>query len=103
MAKNITKRDMEIISHLRQDARMKLRDLSKKTGYPVSTAFERLKKFRTDGLVKPIALVDFAQIGFVSRITVAIQVDREIRDHAEKYLVNHMNINTVLTSSEWSE
>lgn len=95
MAKNITERDIEIISNLRQDARMTLTKMAKQTGTPISTVYERLKLFRENGLVKPTALVDFSKLGFTSRIMVAIKVDKDIRTHVEEFLVKHLQVNTV--------
>ena len=36
-------KDMKMIAHLRQDARMPLTKMSRRTGIPVSTIFDRLK------------------------------------------------------------
>ena len=94
--KKLGKRELSIISYLRQDARMKLTDLSRKTQTAVSTVFERIKRFRESGLIRLTALLDFADLGFFSRIMVAVKVDREIREEIEDYLAGHPNINTVL-------
>ena len=91
----LSKRDMAILTNLRQDARITLTRLSKKTGIPISTIFERLKVFVNSGLVKFIAFADFARLGFVTRVLVAVKVDRRKRDEVRNYLVKHLNMNNV--------
>lgn len=91
----IKKRDISMIPYLRQDARTTLTDLCRKTGIPISTAYERLKSLRKAGVLKFTALLDFAQLGFTTRIVVAVKVDREARDEFEQYLLNHLQVNSV--------
>jgi len=92
--KDVLKRDLSIVSHLRKDARITLTTLSKKTGIPVSSVFEKLKSFRASGLVQPTALVDFEKLGFNARVLIALKVDKDIRDQVEKHFSSHWQINT---------
>ncbi len=39
----MNQKDLKILAYLRQDARMPLTSMSKKTGIPVSTIFDRLR------------------------------------------------------------
>ncbi|MFC1719447.1 Lrp/AsnC family transcriptional regulator [Candidatus Poribacteria bacterium] len=89
------KRELAIISHLRQDGRITLKAIGRKVNAPISTVFERLKLFKKSGLIRPTVLLDFTELGFASRILVAIKIDREIREEVENYLVTHPNVNTV--------
>ena len=89
------KRELSMILHLRHDGRITLKSLGRATRTPISTAFERLKQFRKNGLIRPTVLVDFARIGFGSRILVAVKADRVIREELENYLVTHLNVNSV--------
>ena len=91
----LAERDIRIISQLRKDGRMTLTELSKRTGVPVSTAFERLKALRSKGLVKFTALVDFGSLGFNSRVFLAIKVNKGMREKAEEYLTGHSQVNSV--------
>jgi len=91
----VLKRDLSIVSHLRKDARITLTTLSKKTGIPVSTVFEKLKSFRASGLVQPTVIVDFEKLGFNARVMILLKIDKEIRGQVEKFLVNHWHINSV--------
>lgn len=92
---NLSKRDMAMLSYLRQDARISLTALSKKTGIPISTAYGKLKSFRASKLIQLKALVDMTQLGYSTRILVALKVDRESRRETEEYLVKHLLVNNV--------
>jgi len=92
----LSKRDMAILTNLRQDARITLTSLSKKTGIPISTVFERLKQFSKSGLVKFIAIADFARLGFITRVLVIVKVDKSIRSKVEEYLSKHLYVNNLL-------
>jgi DNA-binding Lrp family transcriptional regulator len=62
----ITKKDVQIISHLRKNSREMLTKLSKKTGVPVSTIFAK----------------------------VILQVDKESREELKEFLLNNKYINS---------
>ena len=94
--KSLTKSDLLMISCLRKDSRIKLTDLSRKTGVPVSTIYERLRKFRASGLVRLTALVDYRRLGFSTRVMIAVKVEREIRESFSEYLVGSNNVNSIL-------
>jgi len=89
----ITKKDIQIISHLRRDSREMLTKLSRKTGVPVSTIFDRLK-MHTGGLIKKnTSIIDFTMLGFNSRAKVILKVDREDREELKQILKTNKNIN----------
>ncbi len=90
----ITRKDIQIISYLRRDSREMLTRLSKLTGVPVSTIFDRLKLHKGGLIKKNTSLIDFQMLGFNSRAKVAIKVDREDREDLKLVLKNHRNINS---------
>jgi DNA-binding Lrp family transcriptional regulator len=91
----ISKQDRIIIPHLRKDSRISLTALSRHTGVPVSTAFEHLKRLRSDGVLCPISLLDFAHLGFHTRILVALKVDMPLREKLEEYLSRSPHTNSL--------
>lgn len=96
MEMKISKRELSLISHLRQDGRITLTDLSRQSGLPISTVYEKLKSLKAEGLVRTTALIDFAKLGFSVRVMIAMKVEREIRKQFEEYLRKHFQVNTVL-------
>jgi DNA-binding Lrp family transcriptional regulator len=90
----ITKKDVQIISHLRKNSREMLTKLSKKTGVPVSTIFDRLKLHTGSLITKNTSLIDFQMLGFNSKAKVILQVDKESREELKEFLLNNKYINS---------
>ena len=77
------KTDLLIISSLRQNAREKLTNMSKKTRIPVSTLFDRIRMHEGKLIKKHTALIDFNKLGYNTRANIILKVkktDREIDD-----------------------
>lgn len=90
---NLTKKDMQIITALRNNARESLTKISRKTGIPVSTIFDKIKD--TPLITKNTCLLDFSQLGFNTRAKVTIKVERETREELRKYLAAYPNVNSL--------
>ncbi len=92
----LQKKDMLILSSLRQDARMSLTRMSKRTSIPISTIFDRLRLHEKTVIKKHTSLIDFEKLGFSTRANVCLKASKHKRDELRDYLVKHQNINTVL-------
>ncbi len=90
----ITKKDIQIISHLRRDSREMLTRLSRKTGVPVSTIFDRLKMHTGGFIKKNTSLIDFEMLGFNSRAYVTLKVERDDREKLKNFLKLHKHVNS---------
>ncbi len=91
----IAEKDLKILSHLRQNARMSLTRMSKKTKIPVSTIFDRLKLQEDSYISKHVSLIDFSKLGYNTRVNMTLKVKKEQRDDVRSYLMNHQNVNSV--------
>ena len=89
----MNKNELLVITHLRQNARETLTRLSRKTGVPVSTIFDQLK--RTDVIDKHTCLLNFTKLGFNTRANIMLSVNREDRESIKEYLAKDNNINSV--------
>lgn len=87
--------DWLLLAYLRQNARMRLTDLSKKTYVPVSTVFDRIKVFEKDVIRKHIALVDFHQLGFTTKISLLLRTTKEERSMVREYLAKIPCVNSL--------
>lgn len=94
-AKMINKKDLIVISYLRQNARETLTRLSRKTHIPVSTIYDKLKLHEHELITKYTSLLDFSKLGFNTRANIILKVDRNKRDEVKDYLIKHQNINSV--------
>ena len=95
----LSKKELIILSCLRQNARQTLTTLSKKTNIPISTIYEKLRSYEGDVIKKNACLIDFGKLGFNTRAQILIKVDKNQRDEVKSYLKNNFNINSVFKVS----
>ena len=91
---NLNKKDLLLISKLRENSRIKLTSLSKETSVPISTIFDRLKDFDKKEIQKFSCLVDFSKLGFPIKTKILIKINSHERDKLE----NHLNCNHKVNS-----
>lgn len=87
--------DVRILQHIRRDARMNLTAISRKTGIPVSTIFDRLRAQQGGLITRFTALVDFAKLGYPIRTKVFLKVDPQQRAAMRAYLCAHGRVNSI--------
>jgi DNA-binding Lrp family transcriptional regulator len=86
---------MQILAHLRQDARMPLTKMSRSTQIPVSTIFDRMKVHESSVIKKHTSLLNFAALGYNTRANIAFRVDRDDKEALKDYLMKHESVNSV--------
>ena len=60
----LSEKDMKILRILREDCKLPAREISKKTGLPITTIHNRIKKMEKDGIIKSyVANIDQKKIG----------------------------------------
>jgi len=91
----IGKRDLRIITRLRQNARESLTDMSKQTAIPISSIYDKIRHFSGAIIKKHTTLLDFSKLGFHARANIAIKASKHSRDALREYLVKSLNINSV--------
>ncbi|MFW5891044.1 MAG: Lrp/AsnC family transcriptional regulator [bacterium] len=91
----MNQKDMKILSHLREDARMSLTKMSRNTHIPVSTIFDRIKSYEKNVIIRHATLLNFQKLGYNARVNISLKVNREERDKIKDYLVNSQFVNTL--------
>jgi Lrp/AsnC family leucine-responsive transcriptional regulator len=88
--------DLLIISHLRQDARISLTQMSRQTRIPVSTIFDKIRHFKETGLIKKnTSIVSFERFGYNTKALVFLSTSREERGRLIDSLKNSANVNSL--------
>jgi DNA-binding Lrp family transcriptional regulator len=90
----ITKTDLMVLAHFRQDARCRLTTLSRKTGIPVSTLFDKLREYEPKVIPRIVSLLNFEALGFSTHVNVLIKAGKDslqLREH----LVKHPSVNSL--------
>ena len=88
--------DLLIVSHLRQDARITLTQMSKQTSIPISTIFDKIRGFKETGLIrKNTSIVSFDRFGFNTKALIFLSTSREERGQLIDILKNSNNVNSL--------
>lgn len=91
----LNRKELLIISALRQDARLSLTKMSRQTKIPVSTLHDKIKEYSGSLIRKHTAIVDFSQLGYNTRALVFLKVDREQRQAMQDFLQSCKNVNNL--------
>lgn len=89
-------KELQILSSLRANARESLTKMSRRTGIPVSTIYERLKQFEESRIRKHTCLIDFPSIGYDLRIAVLLSCKSDKKDSVRSFVSTHHHVNNVL-------
>ncbi len=89
------RKELLLLSHLRKNARKNLTALSRQTGIPVSTLFERIKRYEGGIIRKHTALIDFSRLGFEIRVNIFLKADKSRRDELKRFLMKEQGVNSV--------
>lgn len=85
--------DTLIVSLLRENSRMSLTKMSRKSRIPISTLYDRMKHFDKSIVRKHTALVDFSQLGFAARARVLLKVKHTEIQNLREHLLCHPAVN----------
>jgi DNA-binding Lrp family transcriptional regulator len=83
--------EQKLLCCLRQDGRMSLAEISRQTGIPTTTVFERMKEFKYTAF--NATLLDFEKMGFGIRAFMAIKGSDKEALHG--FLLGNSSINTL--------
>ncbi|MBS3165868.1 Lrp/AsnC family transcriptional regulator [Candidatus Woesearchaeota archaeon] len=91
----IKKNELILLSHLRRNARETLTKISRDTRIPVSTIFDKLKRYDNNLIKKATVLLDFQKLGYNTRVTLMLKVPKEQRDNLKNFLIHENNVNSI--------
>ena len=91
----IEKDNAVLLAHLRKNARIKLTAISRETDIPVSTIFEKINGPLRGYVQRYTCLLNNNEIGFNSRATIILKVDKEQKTEIGQHLERHQNVNSL--------
>jgi len=91
----LKKTEMMILSELRNNSRESLTRMSRKTSIPISTIYEKMKRYEGDIIKKYTMIIDFAKLGFNTKATILVRVPKEYRDNLKDYLIHNKFVNNL--------
>jgi Lrp/AsnC family transcriptional regulator, regulator for asnA, asnC and gidA len=87
--------DLRILAHLRQDSRRNLTSISKQTLVPISTIFDRLKKYNLGIIKKNTILIDFKKLGYELKVNILVKTRQELREDFRKFAEKSVYVNSM--------
>jgi len=91
----VDNKDLFVLAALREDARMSFAEMSKRTGIPQSTLFDRVRVNEGGIIKKHTSLIDFEKLGFGTIVKIAVKADKNDRAALQNFLISNRNINSV--------
>ena len=91
----MNKKDWIIAAHLRQNSRIPLTELSRKTSIPVSTLFDHIKTQEGTLYTKHIALMNFTALGYSTKAHLLLRAPKQAKETVQRFLEAHWNVNTI--------
>lgn len=88
-------KDLVLLSEFRENARGTLKGISKKTGIPVSTIFDKLKVYEETVIHKHTSLLDFRKLGYDIKANLLLKVSNEQLDAFKSFLLTHPQVNSI--------
>ena len=83
-----------ILSKFRENSRESLTRMSRKISVPVSTIYEKLKNYEKSVIKRHTSLLDFNKLGFNTRATIILKVNKENRDKLRQFLLDNKYVNS---------
>ncbi|MAF37106.1 hypothetical protein CL622_08385 [archaeon] len=91
----LKQKDFGIVAALRKNSRSSLTRLSKTTGVPISTIFDRLKGYRKLVIKKFTCILNLGLLGYSSHAFFVYTICKSKRSRLRAYLLEHPNVNSV--------
>ena len=91
----MNKKDLKVVSYLRQNGRMTLTNLSRKTHIPISTIFDRIKSNHNGIIKRHTTILNLPKLGFHSKAYVMIRINKKDKQNIKEFLKLNPNVNTL--------
>lgn len=95
MINGVSQKELVIMSLLRQNSRETLTKMSKKCQIPISTIYDKIKTNEKEIIKKHTCIIDFSKLGFNTRASISLKVNKSKREELKLYLEKHPNVNTI--------
>ncbi len=95
------KKERQIISHLRQNAKVSLAKISQETEIPVSTVHDKINRLEKEGVIKKhTTLVDYQKLGYHHHHNILLNINRSQKKEFLLFLLKHQAVNSIQEVNE---
>ncbi len=91
----IKKKDLLILSFLRKNSRISLTTMSRKTGIPISTLYDKIKMHQGKIIKKFTSIIDFKKLGYDIKANILIKTHFYDIEKIQSFLEKCFNVNNL--------
>jgi Lrp/AsnC family transcriptional regulator, leucine-responsive regulatory protein len=89
-------KEIELITALRKNSRTSLVNIGQKLNMPVSTLYDKLKRFQDFGIIKRhTTILNFSKLGYYHHMKLALKTTPEMRESLVNFLRENSAINSI--------
>jgi DNA-binding Lrp family transcriptional regulator len=92
-------KELLILSQFRKNARENLTTAAKRIRIPISTIYERLKRYEKTIIQKYTSLLNFSQMGYSIKMHIVLRVDMKDKLKLRQFLTSHPRVNSLFAIS----
>ena len=102
--KMISKKDIEILSYMRDNARKKVTEISRQLKIPVTTIYDKIRSHNKRGIIKRnVSLLDYSKLGYNANAIISLKGSKEKQEDLKEFLEKHHNVNSLYLVNFGSE
>lgn len=87
--------DTKLICALRGNSRSTLTSMSKEIRIPISTIYDKMKKYEKSFILKYTTLIDFSKVGYSCRANIMLKVNIAQKDKLKGFLKEYPCVNNL--------
>ncbi|MBS3159337.1 Lrp/AsnC family transcriptional regulator [Candidatus Woesearchaeota archaeon] len=92
----LKEKEVLLLKQFRVNARMKLTSMSRKTGIPVTSIFDKITNLDKIGIIKKYTiLLDYELIGFEIKAILIIKINKKQKTDLKEFLSHHHSVNSL--------
>ncbi len=93
-------KEFRILSNLRHNSREKLTNIAKTTNMPVSTVFDKIRRYEENNVIKRhVSLLDFSKLGYEIDVCILLKVEKAEREKLREFLNEKECLNSIFKIS----
>ncbi len=92
---DIKKKDLLILSYLRKNSRISLTKMSRKTGIPISTLYDKIQSQKGKIIKKFTSIIDFKKLGYEIKANILIKTHFYDIEKIQSFLEKCFHVNNL--------
>jgi len=92
----LSQKETKLLNALRSNARFTLKELSTATKLPISTVYEKIKRYEKNFIKRHSTILDFQKLGYGFRASYLLRTHKDSKEACKAFLQGCSQVNTLL-------